>query len=514
PLVISVGCLTATGFPGANRVAFTGVSPLTGLMASSWLGGDFGTALARTRTLSLVLEGKAPEPSIVHVCEDGATVVPRPDLWGLTVSETRAALERDYPRLRAVVIGPAGERLVPMANVRGDESHSAGRCGLGAVLGSKNIKAIVAEGTARPPVADAEGLKAAAQEAREAIRDSEFLQETQGPISTPHLVKEVNDYHAFPTANHRERYFETAYKIHGERIAEELVFKRTTCPNCSVRCRLHVRIDGEELEAAEYETVWSFGADNLVDDYALIARANELCNDLGLDTISAGNTIAFYREYTDTMDDPSNILDLIRKIGYREDEGDILAQGTRVAAKHYGVDYAMQVKGLELAAYDPRKLTGMAVSYSTANRGGCHSRAWTVADEIDGPDFSGAELADLVAGYHNTGCVRDSLIICTFLAGSVSPYYTRALAAVLGKEYTEDDLDQIGDRIYTLERQLNVRRGLDGSQDVLPKRLLEGMVRPEAYREGMERYYQLRHWDEQGRPLPEKLASLDLEFAG
>ena len=513
PLVVSVGSLTATGFPGANRVSFSGVSPLTGLTASSWMGGDFGTALARSGTLSLVLEGKAPELSIVYVCEDGAIVVPRSDLWGLTVSETRAALERDYPRLRAAVIGPAGERLVPMANIRGDESHSAGRCGLGAVLGSKKIKAIVAEGTARPPVANAEELKAAAQEAREAILDSEFLQETQGPISTPHLVKEVNDYHAFPTANHQERYFETAYKIHGERIAEDYVVKRTTCPHCSVRCRLHVRIDGQELEAAEYETVWSFGADNCVDDYALIARANDLCNDLGLDTISAGNTIAFYREYTDTMDDPSNILDLVRKIGYREDEGDILAQGTRVAAEHLSVDYAMQVKGLELAAYDPRKLTGMAVSYSTANRGGCHSRAWTVADEIDGPDFSGAELAELVAGYHNTGCVRDSLIVCTFLAGTVRPYYTRALTAVLGHEYTGDDLDRIGARVYTLERQLNVRRGLNASQDVLPRRLVEGLVRPEAYWEAMEVYYQIRGWDEQGRPRPEKLASLGLEFA-
>ena len=517
PLVLSVGALTATGFPGANRVCVTGVSLLTGLTASSWMGGDFGTALARSGTLSLVLEGKASEPSIVYVCEEGTRVVPRPDLWGLTVSETRAALERDYPRLRAVVIGPAGERLVPMANIRGDESHSAGRCGLGAVLGSKKIKAIVAEAAglkaaARPPVADPAGLKAAAQEARQAILDSEFLMETQGPISTPHLVKVVNDFRAFPTANHQERYFETAYKIHGERIAEEYVFKRTTCPQCPVRCRLHVRIDGEELEAAEYETVWSFGAENRVDDYALIARANDLCNDLGLDTISAGNTIAFYREYTDTMDDPSNILDLVRKIGYREDEGDVLAQGTRVAAEHFGVDYAMHVKGLELPAYDPRKLTGMAISFCTANRGGCHSRAWTVADEIDGPDFSGAELAELVAGYHNTGCVRDSLIVCTFLAGTIEPYYTRALTAVLGREYDDDELDLIGERIYTLVRQLNVRRGLDSSQDVLPRRLMEGLVSPEKYREGMEVYYQIRGWDEQGRPRPEKLASLGLEF--
>jgi len=513
PLIVSVGSLTATGFPGANRTCFYGVSPLTGLMAGSWLGGNFGVGLARSGTLALILEGRAAQPSIVIVGEESVQVAARPDLWGLTVSQARAALEGEYPDCRLIVIGPAGERLVAAANVRGDEGHAAGRCGMGAVLGSKNVKAILARGQARPPVTHPEALKAISREAMQAVRDSDFLNDIQGPLGTPHLVAPVNNFHAFPTGNHQERYFPSAERIYGERIVEDYVVKRTTCPNCPVRCRLHVRVDGEEMDAAEYETVWSFGGDNLVDDYSLIARANALCNDLGIDTISTGSIVAFYREYTDTLHDPSNILDLVRKIGYREGVGDILARGTRAAAEEFGVDYAMQVKGLELAAYDPRKLTGMAISYSTANRGGCHSRAWTVADELTGQDFSGPELAEMVATYHDAGSVRDSLIICTFLDGTVRPFYAPALDAVLDSEYDDGRLALIGERIYTLDRKLNVRRGVDASQDTLPRRILEGMVSPEKYREGMAVYYRLRNWDAEGCPRPEKLAALGLDFA-
>lgn len=512
PFLISVGSLTATGFPGANRSCFFGVSPLTGLVAGSWMGGNFGTAFARTGTMLLALEGRAAEPSIVVMGDEGIEVVPRSDLWGLTISQARARLAEDFPRARFAMIGPAGEHQVAMACVRGDEGHAAGRCGMGAALGSKNVKAIVATGGQRPDVADAEALRALNREVMDAVRQDEFLSDVQGPIGTTSLVEPVNEFHAFPTKNHQLRYFEGAPQIYGERIAEEYVVRRTTCPACPVRCRMHVSIDGEELEAAEYETVWAFGGDNCVDDYALIARANDRCNDLGLDTMSAGNTIAFFREYSNTFDDPSVILDLIEKIAYRRDEGDVLAQGTRAAAQEFGVDYAMQVKGLELAAYDPRKLTGMAISYSTANRGGCHSRSWTVADELSGQDFSGQELAEMVAAYHDTGCVRDSLIVCTFLNAVGQLFYPRALTHVLGREVDDEMLATTGERIYTLERALNVRRGVDGSEDVLPRRLMEGLVKPETYAAGMEAYYRLRGWDDEGRPTPEKLESLGIGF--
>jgi len=482
PLLVSVGSLTATGFPGANRVCLFGVSPLTGLVAGSWMGGSFGTAFARTGTMLLSL------------------------------SETRAALKADFPRARMIVIGPAGERQVAMACVRGDGGHAAGRCGMGAVMGSKNVKAVVALGQNRPDVNDQDALRALNTEVMHAVREDPFLNDVQGPIGTTHLVAPVNEFRAFPTQNHQRRYFEAAEKIYGERIAEEYVVRRTTCPACPVRCRMHVSIDGEELEAAEYETVWAFGGDNMVDDYALIARANDLCNDLGIDTMSAGNTIAFYREYVDAFDDSSVILPLIEKIAYRREEGDILAEGTRAAAEEYRVDYAMQVKGLELAAYDPRKFIGMGISYSTANRGGCHSRSWTVADELSGTEFSGEDLARMVAAYHDAGCVRDSLIICTFLDATGRPFYARALSHVLGRDVDDHHLATTGERIYTLERMLNVQRGVDATQDVLPRRLMDGLVDPEKYRAGMEAYYRLRGWGDDGRPKRETLSRLGLDF--
>lgn len=513
PLIIAVGCLTDTGFPGANRASFYSVSPLTGLTAGSWMGGNFGVGLARTGNIALVLEGNADEPSILFVDEDNIKIVPRPDLWGLKVSEARNLLLQDYPNSRNVVIGPAGESLVPMACIRGDESHSAGRCGMGAVLGSKNIKGIVVSGKARPVIADPEGFKSISNEAKKSVRESPFLKDIQGPIGTCNLVEPVNSFHAFPTGNHRERYFATADKIYGERIARDYVVRRTTCPHCAVRCRLHVKFDEIEYDAPEYESVWSLGGDNLVDDYSLIVKANALCNELGLDTMSAGVAVAFYREYTNTLDDPSNMLDLISKIGYREGVGNTLSQGTRFAAKEFGVDYAMQVKGLELAAYDPRKFIGMAISYSTANRGGCHSRAWTVGDELTGHDFTASELAQMVARYHNAGCLRDSLIMCTFLDGTVRPLYSQALTALLGHSYDDDELAKIGERIYTLERLLNVRLGLTGAYDTLPKRLVEGLVDPDKYRDGMAAYYKIRDWNAQGKPSEVKLKELDLSFA-
>lgn len=512
PLIVAVGPLTATGFPGANRVCFFGVSPLTGLVAPSWMGGEFGTALARSDTQALILEGRAPQPSIIILSDQGNQLLPRPDLWELTASQTHSALKKDYPDLHAVVIGPAGERQVAFANIRGNESHSAGRCGMGAVLGSKNVKAILAGGRAMPTVADPDGLKKVARQAMRAVQASDFLQNVQGPIGTPNLVAPVNEFHAFPTANHRERFFPTADRIYGERIAQDFVVRRTTCPFCSVRCRLHVRVDGEEMDAAEYESLWAFSGENNLDDYPQIVRAVALCNDLGLDAISAGVTVAFYRELTGTLDNPDTIPDIIRQIAYRQEDGDILAQGTRYAAAHFGVDYAMQVKGLELAAYDPRKLIGMAISYSTANRGGCHSRAWTVGDELSGRDFSGVELAEMVARYHDAGCVRDSLIECTFLDGTVRPFYAPALTCITGERFDDEALARTGERIYTMERALNVQRGVHADLDTLPRRLLDGLVSPAKYYDGMRAFYQLRGWDDQGRPHPSRLQALGLDF--
>ncbi|HUV72699.1 MAG TPA: aldehyde ferredoxin oxidoreductase C-terminal domain-containing protein, partial [Anaerolineae bacterium] len=388
PLIVAVGPLNATAMPGANRVVFYGHSPLTGLMAGAWMGGRFGNALAQTGAVAYMLRNCAPEPSILVVDDNRVEVLPRPDLWGLTVSQARESLRTGFPGHQAAVIGPAGENRVPMACIRGDEGHTAGRCGLGAVLGSKNLKALVVRGTGRPPLAHREELATIVRNAVEALQGNEELVERQGRMGTAEVAEPVNEFRGWPTANHQRRYFETGDKLYGERILQEYVTRSTTCPHCPVRCRKHVTIDGVEMEAPEYESLWAFGPENVVDDYALIARANEMCNEYGLDTISAGNAIAFYREYQGGFDSPQSVLPLIGKIAERKDEGALLADGVLEAQEQLGVDFGMHVKGLELSAYDPRAFLGMALSYSTNNRGGCHCRAWTVRPEVFGTEFT------------------------------------------------------------------------------------------------------------------------------
>jgi aldehyde:ferredoxin oxidoreductase len=398
-----------------------------------------------------------------------------------------------------------------MACIRGDEGHTAGRCGLGAVMGSKNLKALVVRGTRRPPVARRDELTALVRSAVEALRGNEELMERQGRMGTVEVVEPVNEFRGWPTANHQGRYFATGDKLYGERILQRYVTRSTTCPQCPVRCRKHVTIDGRELEAPEYESLWAFGPENLLDDYALIARASALCNEYGLDTISAGNAISFFREHLDGFASPAVLLPLIEKIARREDEGDLLADGVRKAQKRLGVDFGMHVKGLELSAYDPRAFLGMALSYSTNNRGGCHCRAWTVRPEVFGSEFAPQQLADMVQDRQDSGSVRDSLIVCVFLHASLGyKVYAPALRYVTGLDYTVSSLKEAGERIFQLERLMNVRLGVSSRDDTLPTRILAGMDNREKHLESKRLYYQLRGWTQEGAATESRLAALGL----
>jgi aldehyde:ferredoxin oxidoreductase len=511
PLIVAAGPLNATGVPAANRVVFYGHSPLTGLMAGAWMGGRFGNAVARTGTMAYVLRGRAAEPSILLVDDDQVQILPRPDVWGLTTSQAREVLESEYPGHQVALIGAAGEKVVPMACIRGDEGHSAGRCGLGAVMGSKNLKALVVRGTRRPPVAQRDRLAGLIRDAVEAIQANEELMERQSRLGTVELVTPVNEFEGWPTANHQRRSFEGASDLDGERILRDFVTRSTTCPGCPVRCRKHVTIDGVELDAPEYESLWAFGPQNVVRDYASIVRANELCNELGLDTISAGSAISFFREYQDAFDSAEMVLPLIEKISNREDEGELLATGVRVAQDRLGVDYGMHTKGLELSAYDPRAFLGMALSYTTNNRGGCHCRAWTVRPEIFGNEYTAQQLADMVKDRQDSGSVRDSLVVCVFVHPTMGyKVYAHALEYVTGLDYTVPSLKEVGERIFQLERLMNTRLGVSSAQDVLPERIVSGMEKPEKYWESRRLYYELRKWDEEGIPDAQALRALGL----
>ena len=335
--------------------------------------------------------------------------------------------------------------------------------------------------------------------------------DVHGKLGTAELVGSVNAFRGWPTANHQERYFEKADKLCGELIFREYVTSSTTCPHCPVRCRKHATIDGLEVEAPEYESVWAFGPENRVDDYSTITKANQLCNEYGVDTISAGNVISFYREYLGGFDSSEVVLPLIEKIAMREEEGNLLADGVRKAQERLGVDFGMHVKGLELSAYDPRAFMGMALSYSTNNRGGCHSRAWTVRPEIYGTEFSAEQLAGMVKDRQDSGSVRDSLIMCVFLHATLGyKVYAPALRYVTGLDYTVASLKRAGERIFQLERLMNVRLRASSEADVLPERIVTGMDTPEKYLKSKRQYYELRNWSEDGAPNEKTLTALDL----
>ncbi|HJX37299.1 MAG TPA: aldehyde ferredoxin oxidoreductase C-terminal domain-containing protein, partial [Anaerolineae bacterium] len=349
----------------------------------------------------------------------------------------------------------------------------------------------------------------------EALKANEELMERQGRIGTLEVAGPVNEFRGWPTANHQRRYFEEGSRLYGERILNDYVTKSTTCPHCPVRCRKHVTVAGVDMDAPEYESVWAFGPENLIHDYALIARANELCNELGLDTISTGNAIAFYREYLGGFDAPQSVLPLIRKIALREDEGELLAAGVRAAQERLGVDYGMQVKGLELSAYDPRAFLGMALSYSTNNRGGCHCRAWTVRPEVFGAEYTPEQLAAMVKDRQDSGSVRDSLIVCVFLHATFGyKVYAPALRLVSGLDYTVPSLKESGERIFQLERLMNVRLGVSADQDLLPPRIIAGMEDPDKYEASRSIYYQMRSWTQRGQQKPEILKALGLPADG
>ncbi len=510
PLIVSAGPLNGTGFPAANRVIFYSVSPATGLVSVSCMGGKFGDKLAQTGTPTYVLTGKASGPSILVIDEDEISVVPRPDLWGGMVTDVRATLEKEYRGGEVALIGPAGENLTVFASVRGDEGHAAGRAGLGAVMGSKNLKAIVVRGKRRPEISDETAFRAYLRSANKAVRENAYLTDVQGPMGTANLVQMMNEANGLPTANFRRSSFDQAPLLYASRIVPEFVAESTTCNCCPVQCRKHVSIDGQVYESPEYESIWAFGPQNEISDFAVITRANHLCNEYGMDTMSVGSLLGMVQEHAGRFASPDDLLEGIRSIATHSGDGELLAQGIRQVEQTWGVDYGMHSKGLELAAYDPRRVPGMGLAYATAQRGGCHCRAWTVGDEIFGPKLDAEGLAGLVIRYQNAACVRDSLIMCVFVDGTFGlPGYAPALTHATGIGYTAESLATIGERIFNLERLTNLGRGLTAADDTLPPRLLQA-EHGQIFAASKEAYYRLRGWNARGEPAPEKRAGLGL----
>ncbi len=547
-VVFSVGPVTDTTVPGNSRACVASKSPLTGLFFDSTFGGRFPATMKRTGFDAIVIGGRAAEPVYVKVTEAGAEIKPARGLWGKTTRDTvRAVQEVEGGEADVMAIGPGGERLVrfaAMGTYWKNREGFAGRGGLAAVLGSKRVKALVVAGARKTEVADAAALKALLEQQREPLKTGTKALSTYG---TPVLVKPINTLGALGAYNLRQEVFAEALAISGEEMHARFHDRDTTCLKCPVACGKQYEVREGELtglraKMPEYETIFAFGSMLGNAHPGSLVRANDLCDLLGLDTISMGVTLAFVCEAVERgwltekdlglpfgWGDWRGMLRLIEMTAMRQGFGDRLAEGAwRLAESVHpeGTRLVYAVKRLELPAHSARALKGMSIGYATATRGGSHHDTRPTpqyAQNFDRRSPDGKpEFA--VKSQHFTA-VDDSLVLCRFTSERgfglyVDEPYARMVRAVTGWDMTAEELERVGERVINLERLFNVREGVRRQDDALPWRVMHEPIPdgpsagahcpPEELGLMLDRYYALRGWDGDGVPTPARLSALGL----
>ena len=494
---LSIGPLQQSRMSFTGRLNMTGLSPLTDGLVSSNAGGYLSRNVVATGYSVIEITGESDELLAVHVSDTGVEFEAVPELEGATVPETSdyVAEELDRGPEHCITIGPAGENLVRFASVMTYDSRAFGRGGLGAVLGSKNVKCVTFDGDVDPPLEIPDPPEMEIH--REAAQSDDRMR-TQGTAGGTEFIDEA---FSLPTRYFREYEFEGAADIGGNAV-EAKKYETGTCSACAYACKLPTRDDesGLETEGPEFETIYAFGALQGVDDVVDVMRANELCDTLGMDTISAGVTVAASLESEDAFGDAELARELTEKIARREGIGDRLAEGVTRCHDELGVeDYT--VKGLEFAAHDGRVLHGQGLSYAVANRGADHLYASMLSLEYAGKLDPQGTLgkAETLVERENRSAFQDSGIVCVF----GSDYVTDdRLAALFDADY--DDLLDVGARTVTLERHFNNRRGFDRDDDELPYDLPD-------LEEAIDEYYDARGWSTDGL-VPE--SELESAMAG
>lgn len=559
-LVFSTGPVVGTGAPAASRWFVSGKSPL-GILGEATGGGYFGTEMKHSGYDIIIIEGKAPAPIYLSINDRNVQIKEADFLWGLDVYQTEDYLKLDLQErwVKVACIGPAGERLVSIAGINCDRDNQASRCGLGAVMGSKNLKAIVVRGNELPRVAFPNEFEKLVWEIVEEIGKSPLLGEFE-QFGTSKILDNMNMIGCLPTKNWQQGTFSGIEKI-GSGAVEKFSPRKIGCYKCPVKHDRYVKfndIDSHTISQvmAEYETGAAFGPLVMNRNRVLIEKASIECNRLGLDAISTGSSIAFAMEcfekgILDKKDfqgigvswgNAEAIMQLIRKIAYREGIGDILANGVKKASEIIGrgsEDFAVHIKGLEPGMYDPRGLWSQALASATANRGGCHLRQSMQYFELGletgggGPfhpelgitrdkyqRFSINNKAEAVMLFQDVKTMIDSLIVCNLAYRRLkqSPLIiARLYSAVTGNPVGLWDMVRCGEKIFNLARLFNIREGLSRKDDMLPKRLLEPLSDGpckgrivEDFERMLDEYYELRGWDRNGIPKPEKLKQLGL----
>lgn len=539
-LIFLTGPLTGTPTPTGGRYMVITKSPLTGTVACSNSGGYWGPELKFAGYDGIVIEGKASTPVYINIVDDKVEILDASDLWGMVVSETTYALEKVHgEKVRVATIGPAGENLSKIAAIMNDIGRAAGRSGVGAVMGSKNLKAIVVKGSGKVEIADSVKLKEAFSVCMKKIKENGVTGQGLPAYGTAVLVNIINENGVFPTNNFQYGTFDKAEEISGETLAEKYLKKKDPCYRCPIACGRYCEVDDIKGAGPEYETIWAFGSDCGISNLGDIIKANYWCNEIGVDTISAGSTIAAamelyekgYIKQEELAGGPelkwgtdAAIIEWTKRMGDADGLGAKMAQGSYRLCEMYGVpEFSMTVKKQELPAYDPRGIQGHGLQYATSNRGGCHVRGYMISPEILGlPEKLDRLTLEGKAGwakiFQDFTAAIDAVGLCLFTSFAMgADDYAALVNAVCGLNITGSDFIQAGERIWNLEKLFNLKAGIDPSQDTLPKRLLNDPI-PDGPSKGwvhkldqlLPEYYKLRGWDTVGVPTPERLKELGL----
>ena len=549
-LILIAGPLAGTMAQAVSRWMVCTKSPLTGAFARSVCGADFGAWMRFADYEIIIIEGKAAKPSYLHLTPDGCKIISAAEIWGKDTKETQTWLNSQHGKdTRVACIGPGGENLVKYAAIVSDR-RTAGRCGTGAVMGSKNLKAVAITAQRALHLADPDAYNTLAREQVSIIKDNgSFISHKEwGTTNTQDVTNAIG---IFPVRNFRYGQLVDFQKVSGEEY-RKLRVGDMGCYSCPARCgKVHTVTSGiykgAHSEGPEYETIWAFTGSIESDNIEASIAADELCDDFGIDTISTGNSIGFaYELYEKGLINKSDtdglelvfgktepMIGLIKKIALRQGIGDLLAEGTkRIAAKlGKGSDvYAINVKGLELPAYDPRGAKSQGYNYATASVGANHCYGYATQDIFGVPfprltDRFDEGNADIVIYNQDDTATNECGVICAFASRwGWAQLYGKLLAAARGIEkYDEAAMAKAGDRIFTLERAFNIREGLGRKDDYLPKRISsEPLHTRQAKGEGqmvshqdefLDKYYSLRGWTKDGVPTEPKLKELNLGFA-
>jgi aldehyde:ferredoxin oxidoreductase len=558
-MIFATGPLTGTIAPTSGRWSVVCKGPLTGAIACSNSGGFFGAELKNAGWDMVIFEGKSASPVYLDMTNDQAELKDASDLWGKSVWETETALRerRGDPDVRVASIGLAGESGVLYAAVVNDMDRAAGRSGVGAVMGSKNLKAVVVRGTVGVKVNDPMAMMKTSNAAKEILAENAVTGEGLPTHGTQVLMNVINEVGALPTRNGQDVQFDGAHDIGAEAMAEvresdgqSNLVSNHACFGCPISCARRSKIDPTHFTVKdkpqyqgvsgglEYEAAWALGAANGVNDLEALTYANFVCNEQGMDPISLGVTIGaamdLYHAGAISQEDTGGValefgsteafVAMVEATARGEGFGKELGQGSRRLCEKYGhPDFSMTVKSQEIAAYDPRGIQGMGLAYATSNRGACHLRGYTVASEVLGiPEKTDPLVtegkAGLVKAFQDATAAVDSSGTCVFTTFALSGEDIAPMVdAACEGDWSVERFVEVGERIWNMERQYNIAAGFTGADDTLPERLLkdaaktgpaEGSVN--RLNEMLPEYYESRGWSASGEPTAETLGRLGL----